>query len=141
MNLIDSFHCADASKFISVLLLSLLMMRHLVGWCCVPTFPAQQAFIMSPLMSHGPFASTSTLESQELPHLNVLSKIDLIEQFGETDFNLDFYTDVLDLECLLGRLSKVGSAKRLASAHSRRGAGHNRFRTSVCVSVSCVVWL
>jgi len=34
----------------------------------------------------------------ELPHLNVLSKIDLIEQNQKLAFNLDYYTDVLDLK-------------------------------------------
>lgn len=45
---------------------------------------------------------------QELPHVNVLSKIDMIEQFGKTDFNLEYYTDVLDLDFLLDRLNQVG---------------------------------
>lgn len=36
----------------------------------------------------------------ELPHVNVLSKIDLISQYGDLDFNLDFYTEVQDLSYL-----------------------------------------
>uniref|UniRef100_A0A453FDP4 GPN-loop GTPase 2 n=1 Tax=Aegilops tauschii subsp. strangulata TaxID=200361 RepID=A0A453FDP4_AEGTS len=36
----------------------------------------------------------------ELPHINVLSKIDLIENYGNLAFNLDFYTDVQDLSYL-----------------------------------------
>lgn len=40
----------------------------------------------------------------ELPHVNVLSKCDLIEKFGKLSFNLDFYTDVLDLGYLLDEL-------------------------------------
>lgn len=36
-----------------------------------------------------------------LPHVNVLSKIDLIEKHGKLAFNPDFYTDVLDLRYLL----------------------------------------
>lgn len=43
----------------------------------------------------------------ELPHINVLSKIDLIEQYGKLAFNLDFYTDVLDLRYLLNRLEDL----------------------------------
>lgn len=31
----------------------------------------------------------------ELPHVNLLSKIDLIEQYGKLQFNLDFYTQVM----------------------------------------------
>ncbi|CAK5278096.1 unnamed protein product, partial [Mycena citricolor] len=41
----------------------------------------------------------------ELPHINVLSKIDLISQYGELDFNLDFYTEVQDLSYLENSLS------------------------------------
>jgi len=44
--------------------------------------------------------SLSTMLRLELPHINVLSKIDLIENYGKLDFNLDFYTDVLDLSYL-----------------------------------------
>lgn len=48
VNLVDSHYCADAAKFIAVMLTSLTVMINL-----------------------------------ELPAINVLSKIDLIEQFGE----------------------------------------------------------
>ncbi|KAK7042522.1 GPN-loop GTPase 2 [Favolaschia claudopus] len=41
----------------------------------------------------------------ELPHINVLSKIDLIAQYGDLDFNLDFYTEVQDLSYLENALS------------------------------------
>ncbi|KPP63684.1 hypothetical protein Z043_118036 [Scleropages formosus] len=41
----------------------------------------------------------------ELPHINVLSKVDLIEQYGKLAFNLDFYTEVLDLSYLLEHLA------------------------------------
>ena len=41
----------------------------------------------------------------ELPHINVLSKIDLISQYGDLDFNLDFYTEVQDLSYLENLLS------------------------------------
>ncbi|KIY42869.1 hypothetical protein FISHEDRAFT_79102 [Fistulina hepatica ATCC 64428] len=42
----------------------------------------------------------------ELPHINVLSKIDLISKYGQLDFNLDFYTEVQDLSYLEAVLSK-----------------------------------
>ncbi|KAK1553702.1 hypothetical protein Q3G72_002320 [Acer saccharum] len=42
----------------------------------------------------------STMLHLELPHVNVLSKIDLIESCGKLDFNLDFYTDVQNLSYL-----------------------------------------
>ena len=37
----------------------------------------------------------------EIPHINVLSKVDLIEKCDTLPFNLDFYTEVLDLKKLL----------------------------------------
>lgn len=36
-----------------------------------------------------------------LPYLNILSKIDLAEKYGKLHFNLDYYTEVLDLEYLV----------------------------------------
>ncbi|XP_072357080.1 GPN-loop GTPase 2 [Scyliorhinus torazame] len=50
--------------------------------------------------------SLSTMLQVELPHVNILSKIDLIEQFGKLAFNLDYYTEVLDLSYLLDHLAK-----------------------------------
>ncbi|KAH0990071.1 hypothetical protein GBA52_001554, partial [Prunus armeniaca] len=44
--------------------------------------------------------SLSTMLHMELPHINVLSKIDLIESYGKLAFNLDFYTDVENLSYL-----------------------------------------
>lgn len=59
----------------------------------------------------------------ELPHINVLSKVDLLKQYGDlgdflcvvanpngaeatfVDFNLDFYTEVQDLSYLENSLS------------------------------------
>ncbi|XP_055067865.2 GPN-loop GTPase 2 [Misgurnus anguillicaudatus] len=49
--------------------------------------------------------SLSTMLHVELPHVNVLSKIDLIEQYGKLAFNLDFYTEVLDLSYLVEHLA------------------------------------
>ncbi|BFY97412.1 hypothetical protein BsWGS_00452 [Bradybaena similaris] len=45
--------------------------------------------------------SLNTMLQLSLPHVNVLSKIDLIEKHGKLAFNPDFYTDVLDLRYLL----------------------------------------
>ncbi|CAK9079219.1 GPN-loop GTPase 2 (ATP-binding domain 1 family member B), partial [Durusdinium trenchii] len=47
------------------------------------------------------FLSLSTMLRLELPHVNVLSKVDLVESQGTLHFNLDFYTDVMDLDYLL----------------------------------------
>ncbi|XP_022977082.1 GPN-loop GTPase 2 [Cucurbita pepo subsp. pepo] len=50
--------------------------------------------------------SLSTMLHLELPHVNVLSKIDLIENYGRLAFNLDFYTDVQDLSYLQHHLDQ-----------------------------------
>ncbi|KAF9527634.1 cytoplasmic protein [Crepidotus variabilis] len=72
VHLCDAHYITDASKYVSMLLLSLRAMLQL-----------------------------------ELPHINVLSKIDLLSQYGDLDFNLDFYTEVQDLSYLENTL--VGS--------------------------------
>ncbi|EPQ53752.1 hypothetical protein GLOTRDRAFT_78840 [Gloeophyllum trabeum ATCC 11539] len=71
VHLCDAHYITDASKYVSILLLSLRAMLHL-----------------------------------ELPHINVLSKIDLVTQYGDLDFNLDFYTEVQDLSYLENALSR-----------------------------------
>lgn len=89
VHLVDSFYCSQASTYVSAVLTSL-----------------------------------ATMIKLELPHVNVLSKIDLIESMGELgaysciaqpglrltlsipDFNLEFYTDVLDLEELVEELDE-----------------------------------
>ncbi|XP_072036008.1 GPN-loop GTPase 2-like [Amphiura filiformis] len=48
--------------------------------------------------------SLSTMLQMELPHVNVLSKVDLIESYGKLAFNLDYFTEVLDLQYLLQHL-------------------------------------
>jgi len=45
--------------------------------------------------------SLTTMLQIELPQVNILSKIDLAEQYGKLLFGLDFYTDVLDLDYIL----------------------------------------
>ncbi|XP_040835588.1 GPN-loop GTPase 2 isoform X1 [Ochotona curzoniae] len=49
--------------------------------------------------------SLCTMLHVELPHVNVLSKMDLIEHYGKLAFNLDYYTEVLDLSYLLDHLA------------------------------------
>ena len=45
--------------------------------------------------------SLSMMLHLELPHVNILSKIDLIERYGSLEQNIDFYTEVLDLSYLM----------------------------------------
>ncbi|CAE6443015.1 unnamed protein product [Rhizoctonia solani] len=49
--------------------------------------------------------SLRTMLHMGLPHVNVLSKLDLLSRYGELDFNLDFYTEVQDLSYLQNVLS------------------------------------
>lgn len=48
--------------------------------------------------------SLSTMLQVALPHVNILSKADLIEKYGKLPFNLDYFTEVLQLSYLLGQL-------------------------------------
>lgn len=46
----------------------------------------------------------------DLPQINVFSKIDMIKSYGELPFNLDFYTEVQDLDYLLPYVEKESSS-------------------------------
>ncbi|KAL0338844.1 UNVERIFIED_CONTAM: GPN-loop GTPase QQT1 [Sesamum angustifolium] len=65
--------------------------------------------------------SLSTMLHLELPHVNVLSKIDLIESYGKLAFNLDFYTDVQDLSYLQHHLDQ-----------DPRSAKHRKLTKELC---------
>ncbi|KZT61761.1 hypothetical protein CALCODRAFT_522661 [Calocera cornea HHB12733] len=80
VHLCDAHYVTDASKYISVLLLSLRTMLQL-----------------------------------ELPHVNVLSKVDLITQYGDLAFNLDYYTEVQDLSYLEHALNSQPGGSKFAS--------------------------
>lgn len=59
--------------------------------------------------------SLTILIKLELPAVNVLSKVDLIEQFGELPFNLDYFTECTDLQPLLSMLDEDPFAKKFSS--------------------------
>lgn len=48
----------------------------------------------------------------DLPHLNVLTKIDKLSTYAPLPFNLDFYTEVQDLSYLLPHLEEESSSMR-----------------------------
>ena len=48
----------------------------------------------------------------DLPHLNVLTKIDKLSSYGPLPFNLDFYTEVHDLSYLLPHLKNENAVMR-----------------------------
>merc|ERR1712071_563893 len=72
--------------------------------CCVQLVDSHYCSDAGKFISVLLTSLTSMLQI-ELPQVNVLSKIDLVEQHGKLQFGLDFYTDVLDLEYLLGALN------------------------------------
>ncbi|KAJ5076780.1 gpn-loop gtpase 2 [Anaeramoeba ignava] len=55
--------------------------------------------------------SLSTMVQLEFPHINILSKIDLIQLYGKLSFNLDFYTNVMDLKYLMKTFDKQNTSK------------------------------
>ncbi|KAI9017056.1 GPN-loop GTPase [Gaertneriomyces semiglobifer] len=56
--------------------------------------------------------SLKTMIQLELPHINVLSKVDLMEAYGELPFPLDFYTEVQDLDYILQQLNEDAWGKK-----------------------------
>lgn len=106
VNLTDSFHVTDPSKYVAILLLSLRTMLQL-----------------------------------ELPHVNVLSKIDLITQYGELPFNLDYYTEVQDLEYLQYELDKDARSAKYSALNKAICEIVEEFSLvgfqTLCVEVSC----
>ena len=48
----------------------------------------------------------------DLPHINILTKIDKVSEYDPLPFNLDFYTEVQDLNHLLPTLENESSALR-----------------------------
>ncbi|KAM9321506.1 GPN-loop GTPase 2 [Gastrophryne carolinensis] len=63
--------------------------------------------------------SLSTMLHVELPHINILSKMDLIEQYGRLAFNIDFYTDVMDLSYLVDHLTSDPFFRRHRRLHEK----------------------
>lgn len=83
---------------------------HLVDshYCSEPT-----KFISTLLLS------LNTMLQIGLPHVNVLSKADqLTSHSKELDFNIDYYTDVLDLEYLLDLLDKDNFSSKFQKLNS-----------------------
>ena len=48
----------------------------------------------------------------QLPHVNLLSKCDLVEKYSSTSFNLDYFTEVLDLSYLVDTLKQDASTRQ-----------------------------
>lgn len=56
--------------------------------------------------------SLRAMLQMDLPHLNVLTKIDKLSTYAPLPFNLDFYTEVQDLSYLLPHLEEESSTMR-----------------------------
>ncbi|RDW69512.1 putative ATP-binding 1 family member B [Coleophoma cylindrospora] len=56
--------------------------------------------------------SLRAMLQMDLPHLNVLTKIDKLSNYSPLPFNLDFYTEVQDLSYLLPHLEEESSVMR-----------------------------
>uniref|UniRef100_A0A8C5LIR0 GPN-loop GTPase 2 n=1 Tax=Leptobrachium leishanense TaxID=445787 RepID=A0A8C5LIR0_9ANUR len=63
--------------------------------------------------------SLSTMLHVELPHVNILSKMDLIEQYGRLAFNMDYYTEVMDLSYLVDHLTSDPFFRRHRRLHEK----------------------
>ncbi len=57
----------------------------------------------------------------DLPHLNVLTKIDKLADYAPLPFNLDFYTEVQDLSYLLPHLAAEQSPSSSSSSNKFEG--------------------
>jgi len=62
--------------------------------------------------------SLSAMLHLELPHVNVLSKIDMVESTGSLAFDLEFYADLRDLDALVKNMGDDKWSER----HRRLGA-------------------
>lgn len=63
--------------------------------------------------------SLNTMLQMGLPHVNVLSKADLLKQFeAKLAFNIDYYTDVLDLKYLLESVDNSPGMKKYAKLNA-----------------------
>ena len=92
VHLVDGHYCSDSYKFISVCMTSLnAMLQVLYGhiWNLTSVCRDPCRYYMSAMLQ------------MEMPHVNVLSKVDTIEKYGKLNFNIDYYTEVLDLEYLV----------------------------------------
>ncbi|XP_074661353.1 GPN-loop GTPase 2-like [Tubulanus polymorphus] len=63
--------------------------------------------------------SLSTMLQISLPQVNVLSKADLIERGGRLSYNLDYFTDVLDLSYILDHLNDHPFFKKFKKLNER----------------------
>mmetsp|Transcript_17285 Transcript_17285/g.41281 ORF Transcript_17285/g.41281 Transcript_17285/m.41281 type:complete len:295 (-) Transcript_17285:99-983(-) len=70
--------------------------------------------------------SLSTMLHLELPHINVLSKMDLLETYGELPLPLEFFTEGQDLRML---------ADHMAASGGRFGQRYKKLTQGICETI------
>lgn len=86
-----------------VLTMTQLVVLHLSDSFCL----TQPSLYISNLL-----LALRAMMQMDLPHINVLTKIDKVSEYEELPFNLDFYTEVQDLSHLLPSLEQESPALR-----------------------------
>ena len=94
VNLVDSHHCSDAGKFVSVCLTSLTSMLQIA---------LPHVNLLSKVM---------LLFSKPLIMTFYFLQVDLVEKYGKLQFSLDYYTDVMDLEYLVDTFPEDNFTKK-----------------------------
>lgn len=106
--------------------------------CCVNLIDSYYCSNSSNFIS-ALLTSLSMMLHLELPHVNILSKIDLIERYGPLEENIDFYTEVLDLSHLMR--NKNFSKDRFQPKLSKKYRKFNRALCDVIEDYSLVSYL
>ena len=97
-----------------------LVKKFPIRLCCVNLIDSYYCSDSSNFIS-ALLTSLSMMLHLALPHVNILSKIDLIERYGSLEQNIDFYTEVLDLSYLLTnqKLNKNQFRPKLAKKYRK----------------------
>lgn len=73
----------------------------------------------------------------QLPHVNLLSKCDLLEKYSSTSFNLDYFTEVLDLSYLVDTLKEDTSTRQYHELTSALADTIQSYSLVSFVPISC----
>lgn len=80
--------------------------ENLMRLCCVNLVDSHQCSDPGKYLSSLVICTTTMLQLS-LPHINIMTKIDQMKKYShKLDFNIDFYTEVLDLNYLLDKLDE-----------------------------------
>lgn len=96
------------------------ILKHLTGkklnWrlCCVHLVDAHHCVDPGRYIS-ALIVSLKAMIQLELPHINVLSKIDLMEGYGKLSFSLEYYTRAVDLSYILESLDNNPRTKKFSN--------------------------